>query len=118
MIFEELLDDLKCSMPNKPEHFVQNEKILSCGHPVCTDCMQNNVGTTISCARCHMSTDRARLVMSSSDYINKISKRYIEAYLGEFSHVVDTKLERAIADLKSKYIRIQIIFSIRVSPCF
>jgi hypothetical protein len=42
MIPESSLHKIKCSWPNKPEHYAHEPRLLSCGHPVCIQCIQTN----------------------------------------------------------------------------
>jgi hypothetical protein len=100
MISSELFNDFKCCYPNRPEHFVHNEKILSCGHPVCQQCFKDNF-ENIKCSRCDTITNIP--VCGSSDFVNKLSKRYIEAHLAEFSQLIDTKLAYTVNEIKCAY---------------
>ncbi len=91
------LNDLKCCMPNRPVHFVQNQRILSCGHPVCSACAADAVD--IKCVRCN-ALNKSEL-SSSFDYIDRLSEKYIESNLKDFHQALYIDLAKTIADIQS-----------------
>jgi hypothetical protein len=87
-------------MPERPEHFVQNQKLLSCGHPVCSKCAMNK--PAIVCKQCNQ-LNTSDLSQPSFEHINKISNGYIQAYLMDFSQTVYEKLDQTITGLNGEY---------------
>jgi hypothetical protein len=96
------LNDLKCCMPNKPEHFVRHQKILSCGHPVCSSCCAHDTTTGIKCARCNVVNQSELSDLSSFDLINKLSEKYIESNLVDFHKLLYAELKETIENLEGK----------------
>jgi hypothetical protein len=94
------LNDLKCCMPDRPQHFVQSQKILSCGHPVCSNCIETDCPIGIECARCHKTNSSD--LSSSFDYVNKLSEKYIESNLVELSQFLYCELKNTINDIERR----------------
>jgi hypothetical protein len=98
MKYEELLNELRCCAPDRPEHYVQHQKILSCGDPICASCIQDT--REIRCGRCNKINQSD--LNSSFTFINKISTNYIESNLSDYSKIVHSKLETTVAGLKGE----------------
>jgi hypothetical protein len=89
---EKFLNLLKCCMPDKPEHFVQDPKLLSCGHPICNQCITDKLGGNfigIVCVQCKQSN----VLDLKTIPILTFSKTMLEMGLTDFSKILQTKLE-------------------------
>jgi hypothetical protein len=105
--YDPFVFELNCCMPYRPDHFVQKQIILSCGHPICDKCANSDsVSDHIQCGRCGQ-INNTNLTMhnnNDNDYINKLSDQYIRSNLSEFSQILLSKMENTITDTKSKSI--------------
>ncbi len=102
MDFKERLNEIRCCMPDKPEHYLRNQVILPCGDPVCGDCLKTSVSEFL-CGRCGKPNSRLEPQnIMSNHYIVKLSDNYIETNLNGFSTVVIDQVEHLMVEIKSK----------------
>ncbi len=92
MISTRVLEELKCCLYGLPEHFVEEPKLLSCGHPVCQMCIEyrTNCEDDMKCSRCSKvnssDLDTVPLVPMASTIIESHLEQLSKALYGQIKH--------------------------------
>jgi hypothetical protein len=92
-----LMLEIKCCTPERPDHFVREPKFLSCGDHVCSKCIGAEYKIIFTNCKQENTVDLKKAA------VNKFMEKHIELAMKDISQALHSDLIKTEDEIKSSF---------------